>query len=94
MFYTQSAPGRSRGRGGFAAQRGRGGWSSAFTKRREVTKPDIEKYPLGRLLETFRTSDLKTKDGESTDAPVISDCQYVASYNWLNEEAPSIVVPG
>ncbi|KAF2127933.1 hypothetical protein P153DRAFT_376859 [Dothidotthia symphoricarpi CBS 119687] len=84
-------PGRGRGRGGFAPRRGRGGSSPAFVKR-ELIKPDIEKYPLGSLIELLHVSSLEAKSDDTT--PGISHCQYVASYNWLNENTPTIIVPG
>ena len=39
----------------------------------------------------FRSSDLSLKP---IDLAEISNCQYVASYNWLNDEVPTIVVLG
>ena len=54
-------------------------------------KPDFEKYSLGNLVKEFRSSDLSLKP---IDLAEISNCQYVASYNWLNDEVPTIVVPG
>jgi hypothetical protein len=80
-------------RGGFAPRRGRGrgGRASLFTKTREPMKPDLDKHPLGDLVKEFHSSDLSLKP---IDLAEISDCQYVASYNWLNDEVPTIVVPG
>jgi hypothetical protein len=80
-------------RGGFAPRRGRGrgGRAPLFAKTREPIKPDLEKHPLGDLVMEFRSSDLSLKP---IDLAEISNCQYVASYNWLNDEVPTIVVPG
>ena len=80
-------------RGGFAPRRGRGrgGRAPLFAKTREPMKPDFEKYSLGNLVKEFRSSDLSLKP---IDLAEISNCQYVASYNWLNDGIPTIVVPG
>ncbi|CAE7218797.1 hypothetical protein CFE70_010353 [Pyrenophora teres f. teres 0-1] len=90
-----SFPGSGRG-GGFAPRgaRGRGGRAPHFTKTREQVKPDIERHPLGDIVKTFRSSDLIVGSNYPTDVPEISGCQYVASYNWLNSKAPTIIVPG
>jgi hypothetical protein len=80
-------------RGGYAPRRGRGrgGRVPYFVKNREQVQPDLEKYPLGDLVKLFRISDLSLKP---LDLAEITDCQHVASYNWLNDEVPTIVVPG
>ena len=52
---------------------------------------DIEKHPLGDTVNEFHSSNLSLKP---IDLAEISDCQYVASYNWLNDEVPTIVIPG
>lgn len=80
-------------RGGFAPRRGRGG-NRSFTKQREPPKLDIRKHPLGELLQTFRNADLEVPNLIVPDESFISDCQYVASYNWLDDELPTIIVPG
>ncbi|KAF2742813.1 hypothetical protein M011DRAFT_452333 [Sporormia fimetaria CBS 119925] len=82
-------------RGGFAPRggrgaRGRGGRAPFLTKTRE-TNPDLEKHPLGCLIKEFGSPDLGLNP---VDLAKISDCQYVASYNWLNDEVPTIVIPG
>ncbi|KAF1364341.1 hypothetical protein EJ07DRAFT_162150 [Lizonia empirigonia] len=80
-------------RGGFAPRRGRGrgGRAPLFAKTREPMKPDLEKHPLGDLVKEICSSDLSLKP---IDLAEISDCQYAASYNWLNDEVPTIVIPG
>jgi hypothetical protein len=80
-------------RGGFAPRRGRGrgGRVPYFVKNREQTRPDLERHPLGGLVKELRSSNLSLKP---IDVAEISDCQYVASYNWLSDEVPTIVVPG
>jgi hypothetical protein len=80
-------------RGGFAPRRGRGrgGRVPFFANPREQMKPDLERHPLGDLVKEFRISNLSLKPIDSVE---ITDCQYVASYNWLNDKVPTIVVPG
>lgn len=81
-------------RGGCAPRRGRGGGYRPFTKVRESVKPDIEKYPLGQLLQTFRDSDLRVEAKTLSHKVSITNCDCVASYNWLSEKAPTIIIPG
>jgi hypothetical protein len=80
-------------RGGFAPRRGRGrgGKAPFFAKTRELVKPDLEKYPLGDIVKDVQSSKLSLKP---IDLAEIYGCQYVASYNWLNDEVPTIVIPG
>ena len=80
-------------RGGFAARRGRGGQVRSSPKSQPV-KPDIQKYPLGQLLQSFYDYDFKAEKEKIDFEPLIVDCQYVASYNWLNHKTPTIMVPG
>ncbi|KAF1835314.1 hypothetical protein BDW02DRAFT_294612 [Decorospora gaudefroyi] len=88
-----SFPGSSRA--GFAPRgRGRGGRAPQFTKGGEQVKLDIDKHPLGEHLRSFRNIDLSV-DGDNFARPVaISNCEYVSSYNWLNDRVPTIAVPG
>jgi hypothetical protein len=86
-------------RGGYAPRRGRGGWNKPFLKtKREFTKPDVEKKPLGQLLRTIRNSNLGTGNaGSFVATPIsdpISDLQYIASYNWRDDGSTTIIVPG
>jgi hypothetical protein len=96
MSYTPNS------RGGFASRRGRGGWSKPFSKPsakpKVYVKPDIERHPLGHLLNTIHNLDLKVDRTHQTDTatafPAILDLQYIASYNWINDDTPTILVPG
>jgi hypothetical protein len=93
MSFMSSFSGSSSSRAGYAPRRGRGrGGRIPFTKGREQIKPDIEKHPLGELLKTFHSSDLGVEQSGFARHATISDCQYVASYNWLNDR--TIIVPG
>jgi hypothetical protein len=42
---------------------------------------------------TIDSINIKTLMVEET-APKIKDVEYLASYNWLNEKSPIILVPG
>ena len=43
----------------------------------------------------MKTVDVSDLDEEDQLKPAtITDCHYVASYNWLNKKVPTIVVPG
>ncbi|KAF1943539.1 hypothetical protein EJ02DRAFT_433108 [Clathrospora elynae] len=92
MSFTSSYPGSSRG--GYARRRGRDGLARPFAQGREQVKPDIEKHTLGHLLKTFRSADLNAERDDLAHGTTISDCQYIASYNWSNEKTRTIIVPG
>ncbi|EPS44064.1 hypothetical protein H072_1968 [Dactylellina haptotyla CBS 200.50] len=78
------------GRGGGRGRGGRGGHQSA------PLQPDIVKHPLGDLVAKITTKDIDPTGSEDTfsAAAVITDCEYVASYNWMNEGASTIMAPG
>lgn len=90
-------------RGGYAPRRGRRGSSWPSKKERWHNIPDIENHPIGQLLTTFNNSDLTmplpgtTRDSSrkvSVSALQISNCRYVASYNWLDSKEATIITPG
>ncbi|KAF1998617.1 hypothetical protein P154DRAFT_408136, partial [Amniculicola lignicola CBS 123094] len=79
----------------------RGGWAGRgqyFPKggggAHTFTVPDTHKNPLGDIVTTISVSDLNEPPKRFKDTAKISDCQYVASYNWLAEISPTIAVPG
>ncbi|KAH7086565.1 hypothetical protein FB567DRAFT_74020 [Paraphoma chrysanthemicola] len=82
-------------RGGYAPRRGRGGWTKkSFAKpKREYVKPDTKAFPLGDLLKAFDLFD-PTESTPKTTKPPISNVQYIASYNWVNDDTCTILVPG
>ena len=63
-------------------------------KHREPIKLDIERHPLGKAVMSIRNSDLKSEEIELSRKVTINDCRYVASYNWLDEPTPTIIIPG
>ncbi|OAL54056.1 hypothetical protein IQ07DRAFT_668319 [Pyrenochaeta sp. DS3sAY3a] len=89
---------RTNDRGRFARRRGdgRGDGRSGrnLTYKKEQIKPDIVKHPLGKLLETILASDSTFLVKDLGRTVTITDCRYLASYNWLNRSAPTIAVPG
>ncbi|KAH5416795.1 hypothetical protein HBI82_136560 [Parastagonospora nodorum] len=82
-------------RGGYAPRGSRGGWNGSFSKsKKPFVKPDIEKNPLGQLLQTIKIADLK--EGSITTLPggSITDLCYIASYNWRSDTSAAILIPG
>ncbi|RMZ91686.1 hypothetical protein DV736_g1111, partial [Chaetothyriales sp. CBS 134916] len=87
---------RSRGWGGSGT-----GWGSSFP-----TSRGFPNQSAGRRTEEARAStpsptrgdlliELKREDvSQSKHNPKITDCSYVASYNWLDQKAPAVVIPG
>ena len=49
---------------------------------------------MGDLLEKIAFSDVQSSTRSEDVVPTIKDCKYIASYNWLNRNTPTIVVPG
>jgi hypothetical protein len=87
-------PGRGRGRVGYAPRRGRGGRTRPYVKHQDSTKPDLTKRPLGELLVSLKNLDLEPLQTDLLHSSRILDCQYVTSYNWLADKAPTIMIPG
>ncbi|KAK2762565.1 hypothetical protein FQN54_000738 [Arachnomyces sp. PD_36] len=88
-FSSYSTSNRGRGRGGGRGRgSGRGYWRDDF---RQV--PTVDQLPPKPLGPTIDSIDIKTLMTEE-DTPTIKEVEYVASYNWLNGESPTILVPG
>lgn len=90
MAFQTTFPRRGRGRGrGFVTRPGRD---------RHSTQPEskslIESCPLGELLATLKITDLGYAGHNSPIDATIKDCNYVTSYNWLDTESPTVVIPG
>ncbi|MCJ1245108.1 hypothetical protein MMC30_002309 [Trapelia coarctata] len=86
----------TRGRGrATGAWRSRSDWrGNARGGRSEPKGEQLEKRPIGHLIGTIRLSEVQSAVQLKDAAPTIEDCQYVASYNWLNRKNPTILVPG
>jgi hypothetical protein len=52
--------------------------------------PSALTLPLGQIVDSINIKALLVEQ----DAPTIQDVEYVASYNWLEGKAPTILVPG
>lgn len=50
--------------------------------------------PLGDLLHSLNGSNLNDDAKRYMSECVITDCRAVASYNWLDREEPTVVIPG
>ena len=49
---------------------------------------------MGDLLGTITLTELESSVRFRDATLTITDCQYVASYNWLNRQKATILVPG
>ncbi|KAF2713833.1 hypothetical protein K504DRAFT_498627 [Pleomassaria siparia CBS 279.74] len=82
------------GRGSRGGRGGRGGGNASTPKRDPPPEPDIVAHPLGELLQTIRISDLSLEAIKTSKPTDITDLKYVASYNWMEGDAPTIMIPG
>ncbi|KAK3706486.1 hypothetical protein LTR37_012696 [Vermiconidia calcicola] len=83
----QNAPGSGRGARGY--NRGRvQPWRPL-----QQTEARSPAPPLGPVLQEFKVEDLLQDDVVSGVAK-ITDCRYVASFNWVDSSEPKIIVPG
>ncbi|ORY15669.1 hypothetical protein BCR34DRAFT_477418 [Clohesyomyces aquaticus] len=93
--FGSASSGRARGgRAGYAGRGGRGGRGGFWQKSKQQNLPDISLHPLGELIATLNNPFLNLATSSTPGPPSITDCQYVTSYNWLNEGNPTILVPG
>ncbi|EME81373.1 uncharacterized protein MYCFIDRAFT_176655 [Pseudocercospora fijiensis CIRAD86] len=71
----------------------RGGKASQDRPSRQTTS-STPSPPLGDLLEAVTHESLNDGPYGTIERPDITNCRYVASYNWLKSDKPSVVVPG
>lgn len=68
------------------------------TKWERITKPKIstpsEEPPLGRLLWLLKPDDFHEESTDPKLKPIVTECQTVASFSWLDAAEPTIAVPG
>ncbi|KAF9869831.1 3'-5' exonuclease [Colletotrichum karsti] len=61
-------------------------------------RPELEESspapPFGRLIESVTIADLGIRAKAYVSSARITGCELVASYNWLDEGSPTIMVPG
>ncbi|SPN99808.1 uncharacterized protein DNG_02660 [Cephalotrichum gorgonifer] len=67
-------------------------YGGSWEKRSQVASTPAP--PLGPLLSTIEQKDLLAESAKYTESARITDCEYVASFNWRNSRRPSIFVPG
>lgn len=79
----------------YRSWRGRGGRYmpdmrpiNPLVQTKESTPP-----PLGHLVEAINLKELKNT-GEEGDNHGITETELIASYNWADQKAPKIIVPG
>lgn len=58
------------------------------------TRDSLEGQPMGDLLGTITLTELQSSVRFEDTTLTIIDCEYVASYNWLNGQKTTILVPG
>lgn len=58
--------------------------------KQERDKTDTPSPPYGELLLELNQQDIS----ESSFSPKIADCEYIASYSWLQSGSSTIIVPG
>lgn len=78
---------RARGR-----HRGRNRWTSPSFRQQPAIREPAE-AELGEVIATIYSHDLEDPNN-GDGAARISNCQYLTSYNWLEEKNPSILIPG
>ena len=54
----------------------------------------LKGQPMGDLLGTITLTEIQSSARFKDTTLTITDCQYVASYNWLNGQKAIILVPG
>jgi hypothetical protein len=81
-------------RGGRGGRGGNAPRTRPFPNSKQPVTPDIQKHPLGPLLHTISQGSIESLLLDDPLNNTISDCELVASYNWLDEKTPTIVVPG
>lgn len=50
--------------------------------------------PLGSLLETVTPEDLSQSDQEAQKQAMITQCNFLASYSWIEAANPELFTPG
>lgn len=83
-------PGRSSNGSGSGRDQSRGRGSGSFIGARSRLSLPSPPKPLGPLLDSINTKTLLIEG----DSPKIVDVEYVASYNWLDQKSPTILIPG
>ena len=82
----------TRGNGRYIESQARGGRDALRSGYRNKTiKQDEPEWPSGNLIKAVNLSDLS----KAETSPRIERCEYLASYNWLDQSKhPTILIPG
>lgn len=75
-------------------RRGRGNSWSARPKNPLAQLEESPFPPLGRLIEAIDAKTFKDTDLDECTHLGIKDVETIASYNWVDQKAPKILVPG
>ena len=76
-----------------AYQRRHGSLASRYEAKKQEEKEQERIFltrDSGQLIKTIKFEDIYIGSAN----PVIQDCSFVASYNWLDAEKPTVLVPG
>lgn len=76
------------------ARRGRGNFWDTRPINPLVQLKESPFPPLGRLIEAIDAKALEDIDGDECTHFGIKDVKPIASYNWVDQKAPKIIVPG
>lgn len=74
--------------GRLSSWRGSGRQHGPDTWRQQISTP--QEQPTGDLVTSVKVSSLSRVE----TPPKIDDCEYLASYNWVEGKNPTILVPG
>lgn len=83
-----------RGRGVFIGARGRGNFSNVRPHNPLVQLEESPFPPLGDLIEAIDAKAFEDIDDDEGTQFGMKDVEPIASYNWVDQKAPKIVVPG
>ncbi|KAL6903162.1 hypothetical protein GGI43DRAFT_334584 [Trichoderma evansii] len=75
-------------------RRGRGNSWSARPKNPNGQLEETPFPPLGDLIEAIDAKSFENTDGDECTHFGIKDVELIASYNWVDQKAPKIIVPG
>jgi hypothetical protein len=64
-----------------------------FDRRKNIDIIRSPSPPRGEILGMIFQHELAEQLGVKEEAK-ITGCEYLASYNWLNKKAPTIIIPG
>lgn len=75
-------------------RRGRGNFWSARPKNPLAQLEESPFPPLGKLIEAIDAKTFEDIDDDESTQFGMKDVEPIASYNWVAQKAPKIIVPG